>query len=98
MPPGALSMCCFSSNRLEAALLVKWNVDYLVEAFAVSGKYGRSLGTGMESHEFRGHLHQARCWVLRDRAPRRFILRTGPSFERPAALVRDASGQVPPVP
>ncbi len=49
MPPGALSMCCLSSNRLEAALLVKWNVDYLVEAFAVSGKYGRSLGTGMES-------------------------------------------------
>ena len=43
-----LSIRCFSSERLEAARLVKWNVDYLAVRARTAGQYNRFAG--VETH------------------------------------------------
>ncbi len=65
-------MCHFSSVRLEVALLVKWNVDYLALAVRVTREYYQLCWSGNPSTDDRDG--QAHCWVLRDRALQALIL------------------------
>ncbi len=65
-------MCRFSSVRLEATLLVKWNVDYLAVAVRRTREYCQLCWCGKPGTDDRDG--QAHCWVLRDRALRALIL------------------------
>ena len=72
-----------SSECLGAALLVKWNVDYLARTVLHASQVQPAL---LEWKVRRGErADQAHCWVLRDRALRALPL-DRPHIERPVGV------------